>query len=106
MEHWTQTLGTLPLLGIAAGSIMLILFLVIKLKLHAFLVLIVVSLLTAITTGIPLKNVTEVLVTSFSSTLGHIALLVGLGAMLGSLIESSGGARILADKMVNVFGEK
>lgn len=89
MEDWTQTLGTLPLLGIAAGAIVLILFMVIKLKLHAFLVLILVSLLTAITTGIPLKNIADVLVTSFSGTLGHIALLVGLGAMLGSLVESS-----------------
>lgn len=106
MEDWTQTLGTLPLLGIAAGAIALILFMVIRLKLHAFLVLILVSLLTAIATGIPLKNIADVLVKSFSGTLGHIALLVGLGAMLGSLIQSSGGARILADKMVTIFGEK
>ncbi|MEX5538975.1 SLC13 family permease, partial [Pseudomonas syringae] len=35
-----------------------------------------------------------------------IALLVGLGAMLGSLVESSGGARILTDKMVSIFGER
>ncbi|MFT4021265.1 MAG: gluconate:H+ symporter [Acinetobacter sp.] len=105
MEDWTQTLGTLPLLGIAAGAIALILFMVIKLKLHAFLVLILVSLLTAITTGIPLTHIADVLVKSFSGTLGHVALLVGLGAMLGSLVESSGGARILADKMVSVFGE-
>lgn len=106
MQEWTQTLGTLPLLSIAAGAIALILFMVIKLKLHAFLVLILVSLLTAIATGIPLENIAKVLVTNFSTTLGHVALLVGLGAMLGSLVESSGGARILADKMVSIFGEK
>lgn len=106
MQEWTQTLGTLPLLSIAAGAIALILFMVIKLKLHAFLVLILVSLLTAIATGIPLENIAKVLVTNFSTALGHVALLVGLGAMLGSLVESSGGARILADKMVSIFGEK
>ncbi|KQQ08738.1 GntP family permease [Rathayibacter sp. Leaf296] len=106
MEDWTQTLGALPLLGIAAAAIALILFLVIRVKLHAFLVLILVSLLTAIATGIPLENLAEVLVSSFSGTLGHVALLVGLGAMLGSLVESSGGARVLADKMVSIFGEK
>ncbi|MEB3766551.1 GntP family permease [Acinetobacter sp. MD2] len=106
MQEWTQTLGTFPLLGIAAGAIALILFMVIRLKVHAFLVLILVSLLTAITTGIPLEDISKVLVNSFSGTLGHVALLVGLGAMLGSLVESSGGARILADKMVSIFGEK
>ena len=54
MEDWTQTLGAGPLLGIAAVAVALILFLVIKLRLHAFLVLIVVSLLTALATGLPM----------------------------------------------------
>ncbi|MBO0981035.1 GntP family permease [Microbacterium sp. SD291] len=107
MEDWTQTLGTGPLLGIAAAAVALILFLVIKLKLHAFLVLIVVSLLTAIATGLPLGAlVNEVLVSSFGGTLGAVALLIGLGAIIGRLIESSGGARVIAEKMVSIFGEK
>lgn len=106
MEEWTQTLGPLPLLGIAAAAIAAILFLVIVVKLHAFLVLVVVSLLTAVATGIPTGSISEVLIDGFGGTLGSVALLVGLGAMLGSLVESSGGARVLADKMVDVFGEK
>lgn len=107
MEDWTQTLGTGPLLGIAAAAVALILFLVIRLKLHAFLVLIVVSLLTAIATGLPLGVlVNEVLVASFGGTLGSVALLIGLGAIIGRLIESSGGARVIAEKMVSIFGEK
>ena len=42
---------------------------------------------------------------SFSSTLGSVALLVGLGAMIGRLVEASGGAKSLADAMVRHFGE-
>jgi GntP family gluconate:H+ symporter len=107
MENWTQTLGAGPLLGIAAAAVALILFLVIKVRLHAFLVLIVVSLITAIVTGIPMSAiVNEVLVSNFGSTLGSVALLIGLGAILGRLIESSGGARVIAEKMVSIFGEK
>lgn len=106
MEEWTQTLGAVPLLLIAAGAIALILVLIIGAKLHAFLVLILVSLLTALATGIPLAAVPKVLVDSFSSTVGAVALLVGLGAMLGALVETSGGARVLAEKMVSMFGEK
>ena len=107
MEDWTQTLGTGPLLAIAAAAVLLILFLVIKVRLHAFLVLIVVSLLTAIATGIPLGSIVgEVLVPSFGSTLGSVALLIGLGAIIGRLVESSGGARVIAEKMVSIFGEK
>lgn len=107
MEDWTQTLGTGPLLAIAAAAVLLILFLVIKVRLHAFLVLIVVSLLTAIATGIPLGSiVNDVLVPSFGGTLGSVALLIGLGAIIGRLVESSGGARVIAEKMVSIFGEK
>ncbi|WP_432564664.1 GntP family permease [Kineococcus sp. SYSU DK003] len=106
MDNWTQTLGAGPLLGIAAGAIALILVLVIVFKLHAFLTLIIVSALTAIATGIPTSEIANTLISGFGSTLGTVALLVGLGAMLGRLVESSGGARVLADKMIEVFGEK
>ncbi len=105
-EEWTQTLGAGPLLAIAAAAIVLILFLVIKVRLHALLVLIVVSLLTAIATGIPAGMIVDTLVGGFGDTLGSVALLIGLGAILGRLIESSGGAKAVADMMVRVFGEK
>jgi len=106
MDEWTQTLGALPLLLIAAGAVALILLLIIKVRMHAFIVLVLVSLLTALATGIPVGSIGKVLIDSFSSTVGTVALLVGFGAMLGALIESSGGARVLAEKMVSIFGEK
>ena len=106
MEDWTQTLGTAPLLTIAAAAIALILVLVIKFKLHAFLTLILVALLTAFATGIPTGMIVDTAVTAFGGTLGSVALLIGLGAMLGKLVEHSGGARVLADKLVDIFGEK
>jgi GntP family gluconate:H+ symporter len=106
VEDWTQTLGAGPLLGIAAGAIALILLLVIRFKVHAFLTLVLVSLATAFATGIPTSQIVTTLVTSFGTTLGSVALLIGLGAMLGKMVEHSGGARVLADKLVDVFGEK
>lgn len=106
MEDWTQTLGVAPLLGIAAAAIALILFLVIKLKMHAFLVLIIVSLATALATGLPLSEIVSVMVGGFGSTLASVALLVGLGAMLGRLVETSGGAQALSDAFIKLFGEK
>ncbi|UNX55131.1 GntP family permease [Georgenia sp. TF02-10] len=106
MDEWTQTLGAGPLLGIAAGAIALILILVIGFRMHAFLTLILVSLLTAFVTGIPAGNIVDTLIQSFGGTLGSVALLIGLGAMLGKMVEHSGGARVLAEKMVDIFGEK
>lgn len=106
MEDWTQTLGAGPLLGIAAGAIALILVLVIRFKVHAFLTLIVVSLATALVSGIPIDGIVPTLITGFGGTLGTVALLIGLGSMLGKLVEHSGGAKVLAEKLVSVFGEK
>ncbi|MGO1278525.1 MAG: GntT/GntP/DsdX family permease, partial [Cellulosimicrobium funkei] len=99
-EDWTQTLTAGPLLAIAAVAIAILLFLIIKLKLHAFVALILVSLLTAVVAGIPTGSIVEVLTAGFGSTLATVALLVGLGAMLGRLVETSGGAKVMADFLI------
>ncbi|RBM19657.1 permease [Prauserella sp. PE36] len=104
-DEWTQTLGAGPLLGIAAGAIAVLLFLIIKLKVHAFLALVTVSAATAFATGIPAGEVIDTLTDGFGSTLASVALLVGLGAILGRLVEVSGGARALTDALIRRFGE-
>ncbi|WP_291313946.1 GntP family permease [Corynebacterium sp. UBA2622] len=106
MDSWQPVLGAGPLLGIAAAAIALILFLVIYLRVHAFVTLIVVSILTALAAGIPVSGIMPTMMDGFSSTLGSVALLVGLGAMVGRLVEASGGAQSLADALVRRFGEK
>lgn len=107
MDGWTQTLSAGWLLGIAAMAIVLILLLIVKLRVHALLTLVSVSLLTAVATGLPMdKIVNDVLLKNFGGTLGSVALLVGLGAMLGRLVETSGGAQSLADALIRMFGEK
>ena len=105
MENWEQTLGTGPLLGLAAGAIALILALVVIFKVHAFVALVVVSAVTAIAARIPIDQVMPTLLSGFGGTLGTVALLVGLGAMIGRLAERSGGAQSLADAMIKKFGE-
>lgn len=104
--EWQQTLGAGPLLVIAALAVAVILIAVIGFRLHAFLTLILVSILTAFATGIPSDQIVDTLVSGFGSTMGSVALLVGLGAMLGKLVEASGGAKVLADAMIRAFGEK
>jgi GntP family gluconate:H+ symporter len=103
---WTQTLGAAPLLGIAAGAVGLLLVLIIWLRVHAFLALVTVSALTAFATGIPAEFLIPVLTSGFGTTLASVALLVGLGAMLGRLVEVSGGAKALTDMLIDRFGEQ
>lgn len=106
MPEFEQTLGAGALVSIAVGAVALLLLLIIQFRIHAFVALILVSLLTAIVAGIPAGDVLATLTSSFGSTLGGVALLVGLGAMLGRLLEASGGAQALADDLVKRFGEK
>ncbi|CAB0890837.1 GntP family permease [Corynebacterium diphtheriae] len=106
MEDWVPTLSAGPLLGTAAAAIALILVLVIVFKLHAFLTLIIVSAATGLAAGIPLEGIVPTMTKGFGSTLASVALLVGLGAMLGRLVETSGGAKSLAETLVARFGEQ
>lgn len=95
-----------PLMALAAASIIVLLILIIKFKLHAFFALVIISILTALAAGIAVEEVVDVVVGGFSNTVGSVALLVGFGAVLGRLVEVSGGAQVLADKMLSTFGEK
>lgn len=94
------------LLTIAIVAIALLLVLIIRVKLHAFFSLLIIAVLTGLAAGISVEDVIEVVIDGFSSTVGTVALLVGFGAVLGRLIEITGGAQVLADKMLRIFGEK
>ena len=87
-------------------SVLLLLILIIKFKVHAFVALIIVSLLTALAAGIPVNKILPTLLSGFGNTLASVALLVGLGAMIGRLLEITGGAKVLADTLINKFGEQ
>jgi GntP family gluconate:H+ symporter len=94
------------LLTIAAVAIVVLLFLIIKARLHASFSLLIVAVLTGLAAGIGVGDVIDVVIGGFSTTVGTVALLVGFGAVLGRLIEITGGAQVLADKMLDTFGEK
>lgn len=104
-EGFQQTLGAGSLLAIAAGAIVLLLVLIIQFRVHAFIALVLVSLATAFVAGLPAGEVLDVLTGGFGSTLASVALLVGFGAMLGRLVEVSGGAQTLSDALIAKFGE-
>lgn len=88
------------------ASVLLLLLLIMKFRVHAFVALIIVSLLTALATGVPFNQILPTLTKGFGGTLASVALLVGLGAMIGRLLEITGGAKVLADTLINKFGEK
>ena len=94
-----------PLISVVIG-ILLLLSLIIFLKLNTFISLIVTSVVTAILLGMPLNKIMETIEAGMGSTLGHIALIFGLGAMLGKLLADGGGANRIADTLIAKFGPK
>ncbi|GEO36549.1 gluconate transporter [Skermanella aerolata] len=93
------------LILVAAAGISALLFLVIKVRLHAFVTLLLVSLLVGVAAGMPLEGVIKSVEKGMGGTLGFVAVVVGLGAMFGQLLEVSGGAERLARTMVRKFGD-
>ena len=76
------------------------------LKLNTFVSLIIVSFIVALALGIPLEDVVHSVEAGLGGTLGHIALIFGLGAMLGRLIADAGGAHRIAITLIDKFRKK
>jgi len=90
----------------ALGAVIGIILLVTVLKLNPFLSLLLASLALAIVAGMPMANVVHSFEVGVGNVLGHIAVVVALGTMLGKMMAESGGADTIALTLIRVFGEK
>ena len=86
-------------------AIVLLLVLVLKVKLQAFLALVIISMAVGLAMGMPVEKVFESMQNGMGSTLGFVATIIGLGAIFGQILESSGGARSLARYLIQRFGK-
>ena len=78
------------------SAIALLLILIIKGRINAFLSLLVAAIWVGIGTGMPLSEITKSIIEGMGNTLGFVATIVGLGAIFGAILEHSGGAKSLA----------
>jgi Gnt-I system low-affinity gluconate transporter len=97
---------TLYLFIITSLSILLLLVLVMKLKVHAFISLLLASCFVGLAAGMPFMELIGSIQKGMGDILGFITIVVGLGAILGKLLEVSGGAQTLAHFIIKGFGEK
>lgn len=98
-------MNTVLLLAIFAG-IAVLLFLILYLKIHAFLALVIASIVSGLLAGMPPDDLLRSIQTGMGSTLGFVAVVVGLGALFGAILEYSGGAYTIANTLINKFGDK
>ncbi len=94
------------LLILTLAAIALLLFLILVVKLHAFLSLLISSMALGLAAGMAPAAVLKSIQSGFGEALGFIAVVVGLGAMIGRFIENSGGGRALADWLLGKFGRE
>jgi GntP family gluconate:H+ symporter len=90
----------------ALVSIIALILLIARYRLNPFITLTLVSLGLGLMAGIPAKDVVFVYEAGVGKTLGHIALVVALGTMLGKMMAESGGAEQIARTLIRGFGEK
>jgi len=92
-------------LVVVVASIAALLVLILRARIPAFLALLLVSAGFGITYGMDPAAIIRSIQTGMGGTLGFVAVVVGLGAMLGALLEVSGGIRALSSGMMRLFGE-
>lgn len=107
--------GQRMLIGLAIGIIVLI-FLVLKTKVQAFLALIICTIIVGVVGGMPLVNITledgktfgiiNSITTGFGGTLGSIGIIIGFGVMMGQIFEATGAAKRMAHTFLRLFGKK
>ncbi|MFF9312945.1 GntP family permease [Streptomyces sp. NPDC014748] len=107
--------GTPGLLLVAGLGIALLLFLIIKARLQPFVALLAVSIAVGLLAGLSVtelfgtvqrSDAVSTIESGMGGILGHVAIIIGLGTMLGAILEVSGGAEVLAARLLNLFGER
>ena len=99
-------MSNIVLIIILVSSIGLLLFLVLKLKIQAFLALLIASVFLGFAAGMPMDAIIKSITDGMGSTLGFVATVVGIGAIFGQMLEASGGAESLAYYLTKRFGKE
>ncbi|WP_373740950.1 GntP family permease [Neisseria sp.] len=95
---------TQMLIGLAIG-IALLLVLAMKTRIHVFVALIISSLVTGLIGGLPFDDVIGSITKGFGSTLGSTGIIIGVGVMMGAILERSGAAEQMAFSIIKLIGK-
>ncbi|MEZ4953031.1 MAG: gluconate:H+ symporter [Saprospiraceae bacterium] len=87
-------------------SIVLIVFLTVRWRVHPFIALLLAAIFYGFAAGMPMPKIIESINGGFGDTLGKIGLLIVIGVIIGAFLENSGGAFALAEKVLRVIGKK
>jgi gluconate:H+ symporter, GntP family len=93
------------LLLYALIAVVALVVLIARFKLNAFIALVLASLFVGVCSGMDLTRIAKSFQDGVGATLGFVAVVVGLGTMLGKMLAESGGAEVVARSFVKWFGQ-
>lgn len=86
-------------------GILLLIFLILRTRIHAFPAMIIVSAFIGTAGGMGLTATMASLTKGFGGTLGSIGIIIGLGIMMGAVFEASGAAKRMAQVFIKLLGK-
>src|SRR6266511_3845504 len=93
------------LLLVALVAVIGLIILIARFKLNAFVTLMLASLFVGVCSGMRLSDVPRGCLAGMGKVLGDIAMVIGLGTILGKMLAESGGAEIVAKRLIQTLGE-
>ena len=79
---------------------------IVKWKIHPFFVLLIAAIGYGFITGMEIPDILAAINEGFGGLMGSIGLIIFFGVVIGTVLEKSGGAMVIAVKMIHVIGEK
>ncbi|PHM67430.1 gluconate permease [Xenorhabdus stockiae] len=95
----------IPIIGLGV-SVFTLLFLVLYSRVHAIIAMLIAAIIAGITSGLSITNTVDIITKGFGSTLGNIGIVIGLGLMMGRILEVSGATEQIAYSFIKWLGEK
>ena len=89
-----------------AAAVVALVALIAWARLNAFVALTLTSLFVGVVSGMPLGSVVRAFQEGVGNTLGFIAVVIGLGTIVGKMLAESGGAEVVAERMIGLFGSR
>src|SRR5436309_11706065 len=94
------------LLLVALLAVVGLILLIARFKLNAFIALMLASLFVGVCSGMKLADVPKSFLEGVGKVLGDIAVVIGLGTILGKMLAESGGAEVVANRLVRALGKE
>ncbi|MEQ1976616.1 gluconate:H+ symporter [Xenorhabdus sp. SGI240] len=95
----------IPIIGLGVAVFTLV-FLVLRTRVHVLIAMLIAAIIAGISGGLTMNNIVEVIAKGFGSTLGNIGIVIGLGCMMGRILEVSGATEQIAYSLIKWLGKR